>query len=202
MTSSADSPARFAPTRRAEDVVETVSQKREPVPFGEVYETHFPFVWRMARRLGVPEVSLDDVVQEVFVFVHRHAATRRSTPFRGWLYGVVLNVARSYRPKKPPLEALERDDDEGGGAVDPSPLPDEALARTEALEQFHAILETLDAEKLEVFVLTELEQVPMARAAELLGINVNTAYARRRAARQMFEEAIARHHARDAWRLR
>src|SRR5439155_2937088 len=39
--------------------------------FEVVYEACVGFVFRTARRLGVPEESIDDVVQEVFVVVHR-----------------------------------------------------------------------------------------------------------------------------------
>ena len=35
--------------------------------FEAVYGDHFAFVWRMTRRLGVPEASVDDVVQDVFL---------------------------------------------------------------------------------------------------------------------------------------
>ncbi len=50
--------------------------------------------------------------------------------------------------------------------------------------------------------MAELEQMPMPEIAEALGINVNTAYARLRFARQEFEQALARHRARDMWRQR
>jgi RNA polymerase sigma-70 factor (ECF subfamily) len=36
----------------------------------EIYHAHFHFVWRNARRLGVPEANVDDVVQDVFIVVH------------------------------------------------------------------------------------------------------------------------------------
>ncbi len=42
----------------------------------------------------------------------------------------------------------------------------------------------------------------MPDIAATLGLNVNTAYARLRAARQSFEEGVARAKARDEWRLR
>src|SRR5687767_12880576 len=42
--------------------------------FAQVYDEHFEFVWRSARRLGVPELNLDDVVQDTFVTVYRRLA--------------------------------------------------------------------------------------------------------------------------------
>jgi RNA polymerase sigma-70 factor (ECF subfamily) len=61
------------------------------------------------------------------------------------------------------------------------------------------ILASMDDEKREAFVLVELEEMSMPEVAEALGINVNTAYTRLRAARQQFEGALARHRARIAW---
>ena len=37
----------------------------------QLYDSHFPFVWRNLRRLGVPDVILEDAAQDVFLVVHR-----------------------------------------------------------------------------------------------------------------------------------
>ena len=55
----------------------------------------------------------------------------------------------------------------------------------------------MDDQKREVFVLAELEQLPVPEIAEAIGVNVNTAYSRLRLAREAFNQAIARHQARD-----
>lgn len=167
----------------------------------DVYREHFPFVWRSARRLGVREASLDDVVQEVFVIVHRRLGEFEGrSSIRTWLFGITLRVARDHR------RAVARRSPDG--SVDPEDLqtsipgPAEAMARTEAVHVLHAVLDEMDDERREVFVMAELEQMAMPEIATTLGINVNTAYARLRAARQTFEEGVARHRARDEWRLR
>ncbi len=161
--------------------------------FAEVYEAHVDFVWRVARRLGVPEASLDDAVQDVFVVVHdRLAGFEGRSSLRTWIYGIVRRVARDHRPS-----ARERPLDE---ALDP---PSEAasahdrLERAEALRVLHALLDTLDDDKREVFVLSELEEMPMPDIAEAIGVNVNTAYARLRAARRDLDASLARMRARQ-----
>ena len=42
--------------------------------FESIYEAHVDFVWRSALRLGVDEAAADDVVQQVFLVVHRRLA--------------------------------------------------------------------------------------------------------------------------------
>ncbi len=169
--------------------------------FESVYRDHFSFVWRSVKRLGVGEAFLDDVVQDVFVVVHRRLADfeGRST-IKTWLFGIALRVARDHRRsilRKAPREIVDPD-----SLWATSPGPAEATEKAQAVRLLHSILDELDDERREIFVMAELEQIPMPDVADTLGLNVNTAHARLRAARQTFEAAIARHRARDEWRLR
>jgi RNA polymerase sigma-70 factor (ECF subfamily) len=62
------------------------------------------------------------------------------------------------------------------------------------------LLQTLDDDKREIFVLSHLEQMTAPEIAEILGENVNTVYSKLRAARDEFEEALERRRVHDAWR--
>lgn len=175
----------------------------EALVFDDVYREHFAFVWRGARRLGVRESALDDVVQEVFVIVHRRlAGFEGRSSLRTWLFGITLRVVRDHR------RAAKRRPTEADAAVDPDEMrattasPAESAERAEAVRVLHRLLDELHDERREVFVMAELEQMTMPEIAEALGINLNTAYARLRIARQEFEQAVARHRARDEWRMR
>jgi RNA polymerase sigma-70 factor (ECF subfamily) len=159
--------------------------------FDDVYRTYFPFVWRSAKRLGGHEAALDDIVQEVFVVVHRRLADFAGrSALRTWLFGITLRVVRDHR------RSLARKSPEG--CVEPDSLlaagcdPGEALEKAEAVRLLYSILSELEDQRREVFVMAELEQLPMADIATLLDINVNTAYARVRVARQSFERLLAR----------
>lgn len=168
--------------------------------FEDVYREQFPFVWRSAKRLGVRDGALDDVVQEVFVVVHRRLADFEGrSSLKTWLFGITLRVVRDHR------RAVQRRDP--GPAVDPDTLqapggPAHEAEKAEAIRLLHAVLDDLVDERREVFVMAELEQMTMPEIADALGINLNTAYARLRIARQEFETALGRHRARDEWRLR
>lgn len=171
------------------------------VSFEAVYRGHFAFVWRSAKRLGVGDASVDDAVQEVFVVVHRRLAEFEGrSSLRTWLFGITLRVVRDHR-----RSARRRDP---GPPVDPDTLcangngPAESAEKSEAVRLLHALLDELDDDRREVFVMAELEQMTMPEISEALAVNVNTAYARLRTARQEFEQALARHRARDSRRLR
>jgi RNA polymerase sigma-70 factor (ECF subfamily) len=65
-----------------------------------------------------------------------------------------------------------------------------------------AILEGLDEDQREVFVLAELEELFAPEIARALGVKLNTVYSRLRLARVAFAEGAARQRARDGWRTR
>jgi RNA polymerase sigma-70 factor (ECF subfamily) len=177
----------------------------EPLSFEAVYEAQFDFVWRNVRRLGVPDAQVDDAVQEVFLVVHRrlHEFEARSS-VKTWIFGIALRVAsaerRSIRRKSPHTRAP-------GGPVEPDTVADEGAdqeeraARAEGARTLHRMLSALDDDKRAVFVMAELEEMSAPEIAEAVGANVNTVYARLRAARREFEEAVARERARESWRL-
>jgi RNA polymerase sigma-70 factor (ECF subfamily) len=160
----------------------------------EVYETHFDFVWRSARRLGVASLHVDDVVQEVFLVVHRRLAEFEGrSSLKTWLFAITRRVVRDHRrsARRKPAEPL--------GAIEPADLgpgADVRLSRGEEARLLHALLDELDDEKRETFVLAELEQMSGPEIAEALDVNLNTVYARLRAARALFEQAVVRHQAR------
>jgi RNA polymerase sigma-70 factor, ECF subfamily len=176
--------------------------------FDAVYTEHFPFVWRSVRRLGVDPSAVDDVVQEIFLVVHRRLAEFEArASMKTWLFGIVLRVVRQHRRtlRRKPAQL-------GGAAAMDSNLeelgdtygqgPHERMAEREAVRALHAILDELDDEKREVFVLAELEQMTVPEIAEAVEANVNTVYSRLRAARREFDQAVVRHRARDQWRER
>src|ERR1700683_1529789 len=75
-------------------------EQSAPPSFDQVYEEHFDFVWRSAKRLGVHDGAVDDVVQETFLVVQRRLPEfeGRSSP-NTWVFGIVLRVARDHRRK-------------------------------------------------------------------------------------------------------
>jgi RNA polymerase sigma-70 factor (ECF subfamily) len=163
--------------------------------FAEVYEEHFDFVWRSARRLGVSALHVDDAVQEVFLVVHRrlHEFEARSS-LKTWLFAITRRVVGDYRrsARRKPSEPISFEPEACASSA-----ADAQLERNEDARLLYSLLDELDPEKREVFVLAELEQISGPEIAAALGENLNTVYARLRAARIAFEAAVARHQARS-----
>jgi RNA polymerase sigma-70 factor (ECF subfamily) len=175
------------------------SEARSLPSFAEVYELHFDFVWRSARRLGVPEHNLDDVVQDVFVTVYRRLGEFEGrSQLKTWIFGVLRHTVRDLRrsARRKPTEALAEE------PSDARTSPHERAVHEESARLLSRLLETLDEDQREVFVLSELEQMSAPEIASALDVNVNTVYSRLRTARQEFEAALKRAQSRDQWRMR
>jgi RNA polymerase sigma-70 factor (ECF subfamily) len=163
-----------------------------PAPrFDDVYDEHFAFVWRNVLNRGVPSSAVDDVVQEVFVVVHRKLpGFEGRSSLRTWLAGIVRRVVADHVRKR------------GNAPVGDEPLenesPSEARGPAEELDAKAAahVLDQLLAQmpeaQREVFILHEIEQMTGREIAESVGANENTVHTRLRAARRIFEEGLAR----------
>ncbi|HEY2903875.1 MAG TPA: RNA polymerase sigma factor [Polyangia bacterium] len=162
----------------------------------EICVAHMDFVWRNLRRLGVHESSIDDAVQDVFLVVHRRLTDfEERSQMRTWLFGILLRVAATYR--RSVQRRRERIADTAPVPLESVPGPDadgplELVAKRQARELLHRLLGELDDDKRAMLVSVDLEQMSVPEAAESLGINLNTAYSRLRAARAAFNEAVAR----------
>ena len=172
--------------------------------FDAVYEEQVEFVWRAARRMGVCATDADDVVQDVFVIVHRRLAEFEGrAQLKTWVFKILVHVVRHYwrtHQRKPgnragedvtTLQTLMADHESGPAA---------SLERVEALRILDRLLAALDEDKREVFVLAEIEQMTAAEIADIVDANANTVASRLRAARQDFEKALARFRARELGR--
>jgi RNA polymerase sigma-70 factor (ECF subfamily) len=174
--------------------------------FEEVYDENVDFVWRVVARLGVRPSSVEDVAQDVFVVVHRKLAEFEGlSSIRTWLFQIARRAVhdhrRTVRRREPPPDHGEEPVDVDGLPTSNDTAPDMSAERAEAVRLLHAILDDLDDEKREVFVMVELEQLPAPQVAEAIGINVNTVYSRLRLARAAFNQALVRHQAHN-WRAR
>lgn len=162
--------------------------------FLAIYEQYFDLVWRSARRLGVNELALDDVVQDVFVVIHKRLATvQHPESLPSWIYGVVRRIASDYRRSKRHRELSSATlSNQYALESEPPPTPLDLNQQKERVAILWELLNAIDAAKREVFVLAELQELSAPQIAALLGIPVNTAYSRLRVARQAFEQALAR----------
>jgi RNA polymerase sigma-70 factor (ECF subfamily) len=157
-------------------------------------DEHFEFVWRSARRLGVPEADADDATQQVFIVAAGKLAAIAPGSERAFLFATALRVASHVR------RAQKRRGEvpcEMGDTADASPSAEELVDRRRARALLDEVLESLPIEARAVFILFELEEMTLAEIAATLGIPIGTAASRLRRGRELFAAAIARFKARQ-----
>lgn len=170
----------------------------------EIYAAHFDFVWRNVQRLGVPPHAVDDAVQDVFLVVHRRLSEFEGrSSMRTWLFGILRRVARDHRPRHREQITDPARLDDLAGQVAAGQF--ESLAERQAADLVHAMLADLDDDKRDAFILIDMEHMSVPDAAEALHANVNTVYARIRAARTELGKALLRRRAearrREPWNV-
>ncbi|MFT3926851.1 MAG: sigma-70 family RNA polymerase sigma factor [Myxococcales bacterium] len=156
-----------------------------PLTFDELYREHFDFVWRTLRRFGVAASVAEDAAQDSFVILHRKwAELRPEASAKGFLFAIALRVAKDYR-RKAHRSAGELDTEH---AVSDAPDACQRTAEAQAAAMLETFLDELDEDKRVAFVLADLEGLSAPEIGVLISTNVNTVYARIRAARSRFEE--------------
>ena len=151
---------------------------------------HFDFVWRLLRRLGIPEADVDDAAQQVFII-----GTRRLTDIafgceRTFLYGTALRVAATIRRNLRRRERFIQGVSAEAEAC--ARTPHDELERRRALSFLDTVLLALEDDQRVVFVLCEIEELSAPEVASLVGIPIGTVASRLRRARLAFAEELKR----------
>jgi RNA polymerase sigma-70 factor (ECF subfamily) len=166
----------------ADDLVER-AKGGDRAAFRELFRKHRADVARLVFRMLGPSADVEDLVQEVFLQVHRSLADfKGQSKFSTWLHRVTVNVVLMCRraARSRPVFSGEVSDAEPDRGL----LPDEDAARKHRLEAFRRVLDRLPEKKRTVFVLHEIEGLPPAEIAVIVDAPVLTVrtrlfYARR-----------------------
>lgn len=152
-------------------------------------EDGYDFVWRTLVRFGVARSEAEDAAQQVFIVASRRLDAITPGAERAFLFQtarrLAWNVRRTVRRRREEPETA-------ADPVDPAGGPDVALERARLRAMMDRVVEELDLDLREVFVLYELEEMTMVEIARLLEIPAGTVASRLRRARVAFREAVRR----------
>jgi RNA polymerase sigma-70 factor, ECF subfamily len=161
-----------------------------------VIDGNLDFVWRIVRRLGVPEPDADDAAQQCFVVLSRRLGTIASGDERSFLFATAIRVASEWRRRRPSRKEVDV------AAVcelaDPAALPDASLDLERARQLLDEIVRTMPIRFGAAFVLYELEGLTAKEISKALKIPMGTVASRIRKGRALFDAALHRWQARLA----
>jgi RNA polymerase sigma factor (sigma-70 family) len=185
LTSARQRLAGLGTTTEAPDAPAALSEQR----LRTCFDRYFPLVWRSLRRFGVPEASVDDVAQQVFLTFAERLPEVELDRERAFLLAVCVRAASNERRRL----SRVRDEAIGDQALHAFPdahTPEELLHKKRRRERLDTALATLPLNQRVVFVLFELEGLNLPEIAESVGIPLGTATSRLRRARGRFETWI------------
>ncbi|HUD70529.1 MAG TPA: sigma-70 family RNA polymerase sigma factor [Dongiaceae bacterium] len=140
-------------------------------------------IYRLVRRMTGSDGEAEDALQDAFLSAYRSLATfRGEAKFSTWLYRIATNAAlmRNRARARRPVESLEAYapsfDAAGRHAREPADLSlaaraDELLDRRRLMEQALEGIDRLPEACRAAFVLRDLEEMPTAEVAIVLGID-------------------------------
>jgi RNA polymerase sigma-70 factor (ECF subfamily) len=138
--------------------------------FGEIFRRHKDRMWAVAMRTCGNRELAADAVQDAFI-----SAFRRSASYRGdaavttWLHRIVVNACLDrLRRERPTSELPEFDLTDGK----------DAHSQLETRLDVHAALASLPEAQRAALILVDMHAVPVAEAAEILGVAEGTVKSR------------------------
>jgi RNA polymerase sigma-70 factor (ECF subfamily) len=141
----------------------------------------------------------EDLVQEVFIRVHRHIGRfDRSKKFSTWIYTIASNLAKNElrnRSRNPlvlfqAIRTSFEDEDRPLQFEDLQYKPDDLFRKRHLREMVERAVGQLPVHHREVFVLRELEGKSYEEIAEITGVNLGTVKSRLNRARTAFAELV------------
>jgi RNA polymerase sigma-70 factor (ECF subfamily) len=161
----------------------------DPRDFESVYNHTYKEVLRWIRALGGPSSDQDDLVQEIFLIVHRKLPDFDGLNLAAWLYRITAHRVRDYRRLAWFRHVLANGalSIEKVESTDPNPLV--VLETVEKRRQLERLLSKLGSRLRATFVLFEVEGYTAEEIADLQAVSVNTVRARiHRARKKLIEE--------------
>jgi RNA polymerase sigma-70 factor (ECF subfamily) len=197
-----DSPENAIPPDEARLVAAAASG--DSTAFEEIVRRHAGLVLSLGRRILGNREAAEDLLQDVFLKVHRAlAGYRAEASLKTWIARIAVNAARNrkrddarrLRVVAPVLDApLGTADGSlltlGDLASDDAPSPERAAASAEARIRIEHALGALPSEFREALVLREIEGLSYEEISEVLEISLGTVKSRIARARLRLMDAL------------
>lgn len=182
-------PSASAPLPAAADP--SLTREAARARLARMVERDYRLIWRLLRRLGLPQAAADDATQQVYLIAAERLADIHEGKERSFAYGTALRVAQSFRRQRQrePRDLESYEHTLAARGPDPEQLADQHRAR----DQLDAVLARLPLDLRTAFVLFELEGLTSPEIAALFELPLGTVASRIRRAREQFR-ALAKPH--------
>jgi RNA polymerase sigma-70 factor (ECF subfamily) len=139
-----------------------------------LFQRYAPAVQRFIRALGVPDDEREDAAQDVFLLIYNHLRHfRGEAQLSSWIYRIAARHAILRARRRAARRLLQT-----LALREPPRPPSDPTARMSRVHQLDRMLSQLNAKKRTVFVLAEIEGLPIEEIARIVDCPVNTVWSR------------------------
>jgi RNA polymerase sigma-70 factor (ECF subfamily) len=185
-------PTRHAEQWPSETVAAVVDDAPSPLDFRTIYEAWFDEVSRWVRAMGGAEAEREDLVQDVFLVVHRRLPDFDGENVAGWLYQIARHRVRDFRRLSWVRHILAGSVPLPESLVVPGASPAETAETNEKRVLLERLLQKLNQSERTALVLFEIDGYGGEEIAQIQGVSVNTVWARLHKARQKLKTALVK----------
>jgi RNA polymerase sigma-70 factor, ECF subfamily len=173
-----------------------------PLTPEQVFRDYGPRVYNLARRMLNNDADAEDVTQEVLLQVLKKLHTfRGESAFPTWLHRVTVNAALAHRRKQAVRDEHQLpdiiEDVFAGNGHHTGPVkrwsvaPDQQALDHESHEVIEQAIAKLPSNYRDVYVLADVEGLPNAEIADMLGLQVPGVKSRLHRARLLMRNTLA-----------
>jgi RNA polymerase sigma-70 factor (ECF subfamily) len=160
--------------------------------FSTIYDRWFDEVLRWIRAMGGPDADCEDLVQDVFVVVHRRLHAFDGQNLAGWLYQITRHRVRDFRRllwvRQMLFLSVPLSEKLTTSGASPADMV-ETKQKRDTLEQ---LLGKLNEAERAALVLFEVDGYSGEEIAEIQGVPLNTVWARIHKARKKLRAALSK----------
>jgi RNA polymerase sigma-70 factor, ECF subfamily len=159
--------------------------------FGRIVAAHQDRIFAYLGRMGLDNAMAEDVAQETFIRVWRHAGkyNPRLASVTTWILTIARNLAVT-RLSRPGGRAETPVSAETLEIASDAPLPDEQLVTLQRQHRLHAALAGLSAADRSLLSSSYIDQLGLAEIARIEGCSIGAAKVRLHRARQRLRQIL------------
>ena len=175
------------------DISETA--KGDHLAFGRLVVAHQDRIFAYLGRMGLDRATAEDIAQETFLRVWRHAGTYDSR--LGGLTTWILTIARNLALNRLSRPVLRTEASVGAEMLEiasDAPLPDEQLVARQRQRRLQAALACLSAADRSLLSSSYIDDLDLAAIADIEGCSIGAAKVRLHRARQRLRRILEADH--------
>lgn len=174
-----------------------------PVTPEQVFREYTPRIYNLARRMLGSDSDAEDVTQDVLLQVVRNLSKfRGESQLSTWLHRITVNAALAHRRKRATreqhrihesIDALMEEEPRLAPVRQWTVGPEERALSEETHRLIEEAVRRLPEMYRDVFVLADIEGLPNAEIAGMLGLSLAAVKSRLHRARLLMRKALAPH---------